>query len=65
MLFDDELENEKHEYFGQMELGKFLKFYQSLSPKDFNSKLLEKINSFRGSMPVHDDISILTCKFHL
>ncbi len=60
-----ELENDKHEYFGLQELGKFLKIYQSLTPKDFNLKLLEKINNFRGEMPIHDDISVLTCKFHL
>jgi sigma-B regulation protein RsbU (phosphoserine phosphatase) len=65
MLFTDgltELENDKHEYFGEHELNKFLSLYNSLTPEQFNQKIMERINEYKGVRQFSDDISLLTCK---
>ncbi len=65
MLFTDgltELENERHEYFGEKELERFLQLYHSLPPEQFNQKIMEKINDYKGYRQFSDDISLLTCK---
>ena len=65
MLFTDglsELENHQGEYFGEVELEKFLKLYYTLTPEQFNQKIMERINDYKGNATFSDDISLLTCK---
>ncbi|MFM2224436.1 MAG: hypothetical protein RJA07_638 [Bacteroidota bacterium] len=57
-----DLVNEKGDFFGNEEVENFASKFYSLSPKDFNTKILEKVNEYRGNATYTDDISILTCR---
>jgi len=41
-----------------------IKINKSLSPSEFNLKLIEALDDFKGDKLYDDDISILTCKMH-
>jgi sigma-B regulation protein RsbU (phosphoserine phosphatase) len=65
LLYTDGLSdtvNEKDEYFGNAEIENFASLYYSMQPKEFNEKLMERLNAYKGNALPIDDISILTCK---
>ncbi len=65
VMFTDgltDMVNEKEEYFDVEGVELFCKNFYQLSPIDFNNKILERLNSFRGIKESIDDITILTCK---
>jgi sigma-B regulation protein RsbU (phosphoserine phosphatase) len=67
LLFTDgltDVENNSGEYFGNSELAVFCKNYSSLTPKDFNRRIQDKIQEYRGNKPFSDDISIMTCRLY-
>ena len=57
-----ELKNDEDEYFGDEKITDFLNEHADLSVINFNEKLLEEIEQFKGSQPYTDDIAILSCK---
>lgn len=57
-----ELQNESGEYYEEQNLIPFIKENSSTLPDDFNSKLLEQIEIFRGKEEYNDDIAVITCK---
>jgi len=56
--------NLKGELFETDYLINFMKENESLSPLEFNQKLIEVLDDFKGDKQYDDDISILTCKMH-
>jgi sigma-B regulation protein RsbU (phosphoserine phosphatase) len=65
LLFTDclsELQNENEQYFEDSAFDQFLHLFSSMQPKHFNSKLAEQIQSYRGNMPIGDDITVMTIK---
>jgi phosphoserine phosphatase RsbU/P len=50
-------------YFNEKILGEFAISNAQLSAKDFNEKLMSKIEKFKGDEEFPDDITVLTCKF--
>ena len=59
-----DLKNEKGEYFGEPIINEFATKYHRHSAYEFNAKLMEKIENFRGKQAFPDDITILTCKVY-
>jgi phosphoserine phosphatase RsbU/P len=57
-----DLMNNKAEFFGDRILDDFIRTNGKLNPDDFNQKLLEEIDTFRGESEIADDIAVLTCK---
>lgn len=57
-----ELKNKKGEFFDDKLIESFAQKHYHDSPEEFNVKLLEDIDSFRGEEEYNDDIAILTCK---
>ncbi len=57
-----ELKNEKGEYYEEQNLIPFIRENSSTLPDDFNAKLLEQIEIFRGTEEYNDDIAVITCK---
>jgi sigma-B regulation protein RsbU (phosphoserine phosphatase) len=57
-----DLLNAKNEYFGEVILEKFIDKEANLAPEEFNKKLLDEIDKFRGNAEISDDIAVLTCK---
>jgi phosphoserine phosphatase RsbU/P len=57
-----ELKNEKGEYYEEENLIPFIRENSSTLPDDFNAKLLERIEVFRGTEEYNDDIAVITCK---
>ncbi len=57
-----ELKNEKGEYYEEQNLIPFIRENSSTLPDDFNDKLLEQIEVFRGTEEYNDDIAVITCK---
>jgi phosphoserine phosphatase RsbU/P len=57
-----DLVNENGTFFGNEEVENFASKFYSLSPHEFNKKILEKVNEYRGTATFTDDISILTCR---
>lgn len=63
MLYTDgltDLQNEQKEYFGDEKVEQFILENGHLPVQDFNAKLMEQVNDFRGEMEFPDDISVLT-----
>jgi sigma-B regulation protein RsbU (phosphoserine phosphatase) len=59
-----DIQNDEGTYFDEELLYPFVKENALLSTEDFNDQLQEKIESFRGTNPFPDDVSVLTCKIH-
>jgi sigma-B regulation protein RsbU (phosphoserine phosphatase) len=59
-----ELKNERDEYLQDEQLEKFVCDNKNASVNDFNERLLNEIDRFRGSKNYADDIAILTCKIN-
>lgn len=57
-----DLRNEDGDYFEDEKIEGFTRRYHGLTPMQFNEKLLEAIDTFRGNEIFEDDIAILTCK---
>ena len=65
VLFTDgltDLLNENDEFFDLEGVELFCKNFYTLSTQDFNTKILERLNSFKGNRQNTDDITILTGK---
>ncbi len=65
VLFTDgltDLLNEQDEFFDVEGVELFCKNFYTLNPEDFNNKILERLNSFKGTRQNTDDVTILTCK---
>ena len=50
-------------YFNEELLGEFALTHKDLKPEDFNEKLMNKVETFKGEEEFPDDITVLTCKF--
>lgn len=59
-----DLQNEEGAYFGEPIINEFAAEHYDYSAYEFNSKLMEKIENFRGKQAFPDDITILTCKVY-
>ena len=59
-----DLQNEEGAYFDEDKTEKFVKDNANLSVQDFNDRLLNEINTFRGEEDYSDDIAVLTCKIY-
>lgn len=59
-----ELRDENGEFFEDEKIMTFVDTYADLSATDFNNRLLELIDTFKGEQEYSDDIAILTCKIH-
>lgn len=57
-----DVQNEKEEYFDENLLENFVKENDTQSCKEFNKKLYDHINQFRGEQPFPDDFTLLTGK---
>lgn len=57
-----ELKNIGGDYYEEKFLIPFIKKNSSILPEEFNSKLLNEIETFRGEEEYMDDIAVLTCK---
>lgn len=59
-----DFENEKGELFTLERLWAFMESAVHLPMREFNSRLMDYVNDFRGAVEFHDDITILSCRFH-
>jgi len=59
-----DLQNNKGDYFDDDKTENFVKNNANLSVKQFNDRLLNEINTFRGDEGYSDDIAVLTCKIY-
>lgn len=59
-----ELKNERGEYLQDEQLEKFVCENNQSSVNEFNTRLLNEIDTFKGSRDYSDDIAILTCKIN-
>ncbi len=57
-----DIQNRKHEEFGEENLGQFLLENEALPAKDLNNALLASVEKYRERVPFPDDITVLTCK---
>ena len=57
-----ELQDQNGEYFDDDKIESFVKQHHKGCPDEFNEKLLNEIDRFRGGKEYSDDIAILTCK---
>ncbi len=57
-----DVQNDDGEDFSEAKLLAFVRGHAHLSVKDFNTKLLEVVELFRGQQELPDDITVLTCK---
>lgn len=57
-----DIQNDQGVFFDEEELYPFVRENYQLNTEDFNDKLQEKIESFKGAKPFPDDVSVLTCK---
>jgi hypothetical protein len=57
--------NHEEEYFEEKHIEQSLERYQGNSAKEFNEKLVEEMEAFKGELPYPDDIAVLTCHFQL
>ncbi|WP_264790920.1 PP2C family protein-serine/threonine phosphatase [Aureispira anguillae] len=63
LLYTDgltDLQNDKDEYFNDTHVEQFMKKHNSLPVGEFNVKLMEEVNRFKGERSFPDDISVLT-----
>ncbi len=59
-----DIQNETGVYFDEEQLFPFVKENSNLSADDFNNKLQNKLEKFKGENPFPDDVSVLTCRIH-
>jgi sigma-B regulation protein RsbU (phosphoserine phosphatase) len=59
-----DFENEKGEFFSLERLLAFMESGIRLPMKEFNKRLMDYVNDFRGASEFNDDITILSCRFH-
>ena len=57
-----DVQNEKEQYFDEELLEKFVKNNNEYSSADFNKKLYDHIDQFRGDLPFPDDFTLLSGK---
>ena len=57
-----ELENERNEFIQIPALAKVIQANQHREAKEINQQVIAFVNSFRGTRPLNDDVSLLTCK---
>lgn len=57
-----DIRNEGGDFFSEQLLQDFVKSHYKLSASEFNAKLMEFIDSFRGKQNYTDDLTVLTCK---
>jgi sigma-B regulation protein RsbU (phosphoserine phosphatase) len=57
-----DLRNKEGDFFEDEKIETFVKNHWKLSPVDFNDRLMDEINIFRGDQEYADDIAVLTCK---
>lgn len=50
-------------FFNEELLSEFAKKNQKLNPTEFNKKLMNRIDKFRGEEEYPDDVTVLTCRF--
>jgi hypothetical protein len=50
-------------YFNEKILGEFAQANIDLIPEDFNKKLMDKVDTFKGVEDFPDDITVLTFRF--
>jgi len=65
MCFTDglaDLTNEEGEFFEDEGIESFVKKYGDLNVQDFNKRLLEQIDNYKGDQEYPDDIAVITCK---
>lgn len=63
LLYTDgltDLQNENDAYFDDDKVEEFIHKYNDLPVNDFNDKLMEEVNAFKGDRSFPDDISVLT-----
>ena len=59
-----DLLNEQNNFFGDLELMKFINQNHQLDPQNFNAHLMNHLMEFKGNEDFPDDISYLTCRFY-
>ncbi|HMQ08777.1 MAG TPA: SpoIIE family protein phosphatase [Saprospiraceae bacterium] len=59
-----DLQNEKGDHFSDEIIEKQVQTHWKLSADEFNKKLMQEIETFRGNQEFFDDIAILTCKIY-
>ncbi|MBT8253436.1 MAG: PP2C family protein-serine/threonine phosphatase [Bacteroidia bacterium] len=59
-----DLKNTSGDYFGDLKIEENLRKHNGESAEEFNKKLLEEIDTFKGDEPYTDDIAVLTCRLH-
>jgi sigma-B regulation protein RsbU (phosphoserine phosphatase) len=59
-----DFENEKGEFFSLERLMAFFESNHQMPITDFNKKLMEYVNDYKGEGTFVDDITILSCRFH-
>ena len=59
-----DIQNEDGVYFEENKVKDFVLTNKDLPPEDFNNKLLEEIEAFKGEQEYVDDIAILTTKVY-
>lgn len=57
-----DLRNKNDEFFSEKMLYNFVKANYDLSATEFNQRLMERIEAFKGDKTYPDDFTILTCK---
>ena len=57
-----DIQNEGEDYFNEKLLEDFVKHHYTLSAEQFNEKLVERIEEFKGEQTYPDDCTVLTCK---
>lgn len=58
-----ESRNESNTLFGEGHLMDILSLHSTLSPEELASRILEKVDQFRGNIPYGDDITLLVVEF--
>ena len=59
-----DLRNKEGDFFEDERIENFTESNCNLSPVDFNEKLMNEINIFKGEEEYNDDIAVLTCKVY-
>jgi sigma-B regulation protein RsbU (phosphoserine phosphatase) len=59
-----DFENEKGEFFSLERLMAFFESNHQMPISDFNNKLMEYVNDYKGEGIFVDDITVLSCRFH-
>lgn len=59
-----DFENEKGEFFSLERLMAFFESNHQMPIADFNNKLMEYVNDYKGEGTFVDDITVLSCRFH-